>query len=294
MDTMRISAIEGDGHMDFQQITYQVAARIARITLNVPQTRNALSLIMRSELVTALKQAERNDSVSVVLIEGAGPVFCSGYDLKGYSIPEGGLVSAALFDTWSDQYARHAIKDWMTIWELMKPVVCKVQGACLAGGTELMSLCDIVFAADDAKLGYPPTRGMSAPDTAFFPWVTTMARAKYLQLTGGTISGKQAADWGWIVKSFPADQLDAEVEKETHALATIPVDLLAVNKGALNEAFDMMGFRNAIKAGVHLHMVSAARVRPNAGMFQKIAAEKGLKGAFEWRDGAFAEIDFKG
>lgn len=280
--------------MEFQEILYRVSDRIAHITLNAPQTRNALSLTMRSELVAALKKAERDDEVSIVLLAGAGPVFCSGYDLKGYNVPDGGLVSAELFDKWTDQFARHAIKDWLTIWELMKPVVCKVQGACLAGGVELMSLCDIVFAADDARLGYPPTRGMSSPDTAFFPWVMSMARAKYMQLTGATISGKQAAEWGWIVKSFPADQLDEQTLKEARALATVPPDLLAVNKGALNETYDLMGFRNAIMTGVHWHMVSAARVRPNAGVFQKVAAEKGLKAAFEWRDGAFKDIDFKG
>jgi len=280
--------------MDYQEILYSVADRVARVTLNVPAKRNALSPTMRSEFVAALRRAERDDDVSVILVEGAGPVFCSGYDLSSYAVPEGGFISEKLFDRWSDQFARHAIKDWMTIWELMKPVVAKVQGGCLAGGLELMSLCDIVFVADNAKIGYTPTRGMSSPDTAFFPWVTTMARAKYLQLTGAIISGRQAADWGWVVKSFAPDQLDAEVEKEVAALATIPADLLAVNKGALNEAFDLMGFRNAIKAGVHWHMVSGARVRPNAGLFQKVAAEKGIKEAIAWRDGAFKDIDYNG
>ncbi len=280
--------------MEFQHILYSVSDRIAHVTMNRPETRNALSLGMRSELVAALKQAERDDEVSIVLLQGAGPVFCSGYDLKGAGAPEGGWVSTQHFDTWSDQFARNAIKDWLTIWELMKPVVCKVQGACLAGGTELMSLCDIVFAADNARIGYPPTREMSSPDTAYFPWVMSMARAKYMQLTGGSISGKQAAEWGWIVKSFAADRLDEETLKEARALASVPPDLLALNKGALNEAFDMMGFRNAIMAGVHWHMVSAARVRPNAGRFQKVAAERGLKAAFEWRDEAFKDIDFKG
>ncbi len=279
---------------EYTKIQYRVENKIARITLNVPENRNALGTVLRAEIVTALKAAERDNDVSVVLIDGAGPVFCAGYDLKGYSVPEGGYISEQHFDTWSDQYARNCVKDWLTIWDLMKPVVAKVQGACLAGGTELMSLCDIVFAADNAKIGYPATRGMSSPDTSFFPWKMGMARAKYLQLTGGIISGKQAAEWGWIVKSFPADQLDAEVEKEVAALASVPVDLLAVNKGALNENYEMMSFKNGLQMGVHWHMVSMARVRPTAGTFQKVAAEKGLKGALEWRDGAFKDIDYKG
>lgn len=279
---------------DFNCILYSVSEKVAHITLNVPETRNALSFALRAEIVTALKMAERDDEVSVILLDGAGPVFCSGYDLKGYTSPEGGFISAKHFDHWSDQYARHAVKDWLTIWDLMKPVVCKVHGACLAGGTEVMSMCDIVFAADNARIGYPPTRGMSSPDTSFFPWKMSMAQAKYMQLTGASISGKQAAEWGWIVKSFPAERLDGEVMKEVTALATIPPDLLAVNKGSLNETYEQMGFRNGLMTGVHWHTISMARVRPNAGAFQRNAAEKGLKEALRLRDEAFNDIDYKG
>jgi enoyl-CoA hydratase len=279
---------------EFQFILYRVYDKIAHITLNSPQTRNALSFGLRNELVEALKLAERDDEASVVLLDGSDPVFCAGYDLKGYAAPEGGYKSIKHFDDWTDQFARHAIKDWLTIWDLVKPVVCKVQGACLAGGTEIMSMCDIVFVADNARIGYPPTRMMSSPDTSFFPWKMSMAQAKYMQLTGTTISGKQAAEWGWVAKSFAADKLDDEVMKEVRALATIPPDLLAVNKGALNETYEAMGFKQALQSGVHWHMLSINRVRPNAGIFQKYAAEHGLKEALEWRDGAFKDIDYKG
>ena len=227
---------------EFENILYSVADKVARITLNVPETRNALSFELRADIVAAIKQAERDDDVSVILLEGSGPVFCSGYDLRGYNPPEGGLLSEKHFDNWTDQYARGCVKDWMTIWDCLKPVVCKVQGACLAGGTEVMSMCDVVFVADNARIGYPATRIMSAPDTSFFPWKMSMAQAKYMQLTGTTISGKQAAEWGWVVKSFPAEELDAQVEKEVAALASVPTDLLAVNKGSLNQAYEMMGF----------------------------------------------------
>ena len=279
---------------DFKCILYSVSNRIAHVTLNVPETRNALSFPLRDELVNALRIAERDDEVSVILLDGSGPSFCSGYDLRGYSVPEGGFVSEKHFDLWSDQFARRAVKDWLTIWDLMKPVVCKVHGACLAGGTEVMSMCDIVFAADNARIGYPPTRGMSSPDTSFFPWKMSMAQAKYMQLTGASISGKQAVEWGWIAKSFPAERLDDEVTKEVTALATIPPDLLAVNKGSLNETYEQMGFKNALMNGIHWHTISMARVRPNAGAFQRTAANKGLKEALRLRDEAFNDIDYKG
>ena len=275
----------------YQYIRYSVAERIARITLNVPEKRNPLSLGLRAELVDALKVAERDDEVSVVLLDGEGPVFCSGYDLNASGGgPKGGWISEKHFDGWSDQFARNAIKDWLTIWDLMKPVVCKVQGACLAGGTEVMSMCDIVFAADNARIGYPATRAQASPDTAFFPWNMTMAQAKYMQLTGNSITGKQAADWGWIAKSFPAERLEEEVMKEVRALATIAPDMLAVNKGCLNETYENMGFKNALNAGVHWHVLSLQRVRPSAGEFRRIVNEQGIKAALKWRDDPFRGV----
>jgi len=275
---------------DYERILYKTGDKIARITLNQPEKRNALSLKLRSELVDALRRAERDDGVSVVLIDGAGPVFCSGYDLTGPSVPQGGWISEKWFDGWSDQFARNAVKDWLTIWDLMKPVVAKVQGACLAGGTELMSMCDIVFAADNTRIGYPPTRAQSAPDTAYFPWKMTMAQATYMQLTGNSISGKQAADWGWIARSFPAEKLEEEVMKEVRALASIAPDMLAVNKGSLNETDENLGFKSALNAGVRWHVMSMMKVRPSAGEFRRILNEQGVKAALKWRDDPFREV----
>lgn len=275
----------------YQYIRYAVTERVARITLNVPEKRNALSLGLRAELVDALKAAERDDEVSVVLLDGEGPVFCSGYDLNAAAAgPDGGWISEKHFDGWSDQFARNAIKDWLTIWDLMKPVVCKVHGACLAGGTEVMSMCDIVFAADNARIGYPATRAQASPDTAFFPWKMSMAQAKYMQLTGNSITGKQAAEWGWVAKSFPAERLEEEVMKEVRALATIAPDMLAVNKGCLNETYENLGFKNALNAGVHWHVLSVQRVRPSAGEFRRIFNEQGIKAALKWRDDPFKDV----
>jgi enoyl-CoA hydratase len=192
-----------------------------------------------------------------------------------------------LFDSWTDQFARHAVDDWLVIWDLLKPVVCKVHGACLAGGAELMSLCDVVFAADDARIGYPPMRAQSTPDTVFFPWKMSMAQAKYRSRATRSTAGRHAK-WAGC-KSFPADQLDGQVAKEVAALASIPPDLLAANKLALNHVYEMMGFRTALKAGVPWHTLSS-KYRPSAGEFRRIAEEKGLKEAIRWRDGAFKDL----
>lgn len=277
---------------EYTSIEYRTEDNIAHITLNRPEKRNALNSTIRDEIVTALRAAERDDEVRVVLIEGAGPSFCSGYDINpsGSGRPSE-YVSRRWFDGWTDQFTRSCLRDWLTIWDLLKPVVAKVHGYCLAGGTELMSMCDIVFAADDALIGYPPMRGMTTPDVPYFPWKMPMARAKYLQLTGNAITGKQAAEWGWIAKSFPADQLEAETMRELRALTSISPDLLAANKLNLNQTYEIMGFRTAIATAPQWHALSG-QMRPGAGEFGRISREEGLRAALEWRDGAFRREGF--
>ncbi len=274
---------------EYTSILYRVDDRIARITMNRPEKRNALNATMRGEMVDALRTAERDDAVSVVLIDGAGPSFCSGYDIT----PDGSgrpteYVSSKWFDAWTDQFTRSCVQDWLTIWDLLKPVVAMVHGYCLAGGTEVMSMCDVAFVADDAQIGYPPMRGQTTPDTMYFPWKMPMARAKYLQLTGNSISGAQAAEWGWVAKSFPAGQLEEQTLKELGAMASISPDLLAANKLSLNQTYEIMGFRTSLATAAQWHALSA-RMRPGAGEFTRISQEQGLRAALDWRDKPFRD-----
>lgn len=270
-------------------VTYRVDDSVAWVTLNRPESRNALGFALRRELVDALREAEADDDVSLVVIDAAGTSFSSGYDMAQGDAPlPDGWVRSAHFDSWTDQFARSCLRDWLVVWDLLKPVVAKVHGYCLAGGTELMSMCDIVFAADDAVIGYPPSRGMSTPDVPFFPWKVSMARAKYLQITGNTVSGREAAAMGWIAKSFPADELDAEVAREVAAIAHIAPDLLATSKASLNLAYETMGMRTALQSAWQMHLISAHH-RPRAGDFEHIATEQGLRAALRWENGPFQD-----
>ncbi|WP_033292202.1 enoyl-CoA hydratase-related protein [Amycolatopsis jejuensis] len=290
---------------EYHEILYGVADRVATITLNVPEKRNCLSYRMRREIREALHTAENDDVVSVVLIRAAGPSFCSGYDIspppaagknRDYYRDEDqrpqGWVSSPEFAGWTDQWARSCLRDLMHIWTLLKPVVALVHGDCLAGGTELMSLCDIAFVADDAVLGYPPMRGMSTPDVPFFPWKMTMAQAKYLQLTGNSVSGAEAARMGWVAKSFPPEELEEAVQRELRALSGIPVSLLSANKQSVNQAYDIMGMQTHFGQAWSWHLLSGS-IRPDAREFGRILMESGLKAALEWRDGAFRREGFR-
>ncbi len=274
-------------------ILYSVADRVARITLNRPEKRNALSLALRRQLIDAVREAERDDAVTVVVIDGAGPCFSAGYDLADPrdEKPPGWLESEH-FDSWSDQFARSVFRDWTTIWDLLKPVVAKVHGYCLAGGAELMSMCDIAFVADDAVIGYPPMRGMSSPDTPFFPWKMPMAQAKYLQLTGNSVTGQEAARMGWVAKSFPAAELEERVQRELRPLAQVDPALLAANKLVLNQAYELMGMRTHLAGAWQLHQLSG-RYRQRAGEFGEVARRDGLRAAIDRRDEAFRREGFR-
>lgn len=296
--------MNNQGPADYENILYSVADKIATITLNRPEKRNALSFELRKELVHALRVAEADDAVSLVLIDAAGPSFCAGYDLtrraavtdvNAYEsrtqVRPDGWIDSEHFNNWTDQFARSCLRDWITIWDLLKPVVAKVKGHCVAGGTEIMSMCDIAFVADDARIGYPPMRGMTTPDVMYFPWKVGMAQAKYLQLTGNSVTGKQAAEIGWVAKSFPADKLDEEVAKELRAMSSISPDLLSANKQSLNQTYEIMGFKTALSTGWSWHVLSGS-VRPGAGEFNRQSAEGGLRQALAWRDSAFQKEGF--
>jgi enoyl-CoA hydratase len=304
-----------NGHVDsdtaggqYRNILYSVADRIATITLNEPDKRNRLSYQMRRDILTALRSAERDDEVSVILIRANGPSFCAGYDLApsrqdGEEQPQDphyyrddgtrpeGWVDSPEFDNWTDQWARSCVRDWMNIWTLLKPVVAMVHGHCVAGGTELMSMCDIVFVADDARIGYPPMRGMTTPDVPYFPWKMTMAQAKYLQITGNSVTGAEAARMGWVAKSFPIEELEAQTMRELRAMSHIPVALMSANKQSVNQAYDIMGMQTHFNQSWSWHQLSGT-VRPNAHEFGRRLQQDGLKAALEWRDDPFQREGF--
>jgi enoyl-CoA hydratase len=275
---------------DYQHIIYSVAGRIATISFNRPEVHNAMSRRLRVETVDALQRAEADDSVSVVVIEGKGKSFCSGYDVGAQDYDGKAHAISEMMDDWTDQLNRGILRDWYTIWDLLKPVVAKVHGNCLAGGTEVMSICDMAFCTDEARIGYPATRAQATPDLSFFPWKLPMSRAKYMQMTGAIITGRQASEWGWVTKSFPEAEFEEAFAREISALASIAPDMLAAQKFALNQQYEIMGFKTALNAVVPWHYASH-KTRPNAGEFRSIANEEGLKAAVNWRDEPFRGID---
>ena len=225
---------------------------VRRLTLNRPEKRNALSNELRGAILDALKAADADAAVRVSILRGAGPAFSSGYDLSAdnsvnqpYYSPGG-----------PGQWARHVVDGWFTIWDLAKPVIAQVHGYCLAGGSELAACCDLVYVAEDARIGYPPTRLMSPPDNQFHPWLMGMRTAMEMFLTGDAITGTEAAARGFANRAVAAAELERTVLGVAERIALVPTELTQINKRSVHRAMEIMGLRTAIRAGTELQALA--------------------------------------
>ena len=225
---------------------------VRRITLNRPEKRNAMNNALRTELFTTLEAHDRDPDVKLTILRGAGPAFCSGYDLSADNREGQPYHTAGGLGQWS----RHVVDGWFRVWDLAKPVIAQVHGFCLAGGTELATACDLVYVAEDAQIGYPPVRLMSPPDMQFHPWMMGMRQAMESMLTGDSLSGAEAAQRGWANRAHPADRLEAEVLAVAERVAKLPTELAAINKRSVHRAMEIMGMRAAIRAGTEIQALA--------------------------------------
>jgi enoyl-CoA hydratase len=258
------------------------APMVRRITLNRPEKRNALNAALRHEIVAALREADRDPEVRVTIIRGAGSCFSAGYDLGG------GAADADTGD-WATagegQFQREVIAAWTGIWDLAKPVVAQVHGYCLAGGSELVAGCDVVYAADDAQIGYPAVR-FAVPDMQYHTWLVGLRKSMELVLTGDSMSGAEAVACGYATRSFSADELEASTLAMASRIAQIPTDLAQLNKRSVHQAMEVMGTRDALKAGIPLTVAST-----RTETFKRFMADLagGLSQAFKKRDAVYRD-----
>ena len=255
---------------------------VSRITLNRPDSRNALNNQIRGEIFSQLEANDLDDSVRVTIIRGAGQAFCAGYDLKGNNNEDRPFHTAGGDGSW----ARHVVEGAFRMWDMAKPIIAQVHGYCLAGGTELATACDLVYVAEDAKIGYPVVRSMSPPDNQFFPWIVGMRQAMEMMLTGDAISGTQAAEYGFANRAYPLEQLEDEVLKIAEKIAKVPPDIEQMNKRAVHRQMELMGLRSAVRQGTEIQAL-AFHTKSTRAHFKELAA--GLTDALSKRDGKFGD-----
>lgn len=281
-----------------ETISFDVKERVARITLNWPKKRNALSGIMVKEINQALLEADDRTDVNVIVLQGAGQDFCAGYDLTD---SYGGTADAST-DYDPVQYrTRNATLDddiWnlerqqdltLVMLDLHKPIIGKLQGNCLAGGTDLAFSCDIVLAADDAKIGFPAARANGTPPTNLWLYHCGPQWAKRMLFTGDTISGLDAARIGLVLEFYPAETLDWEVDEMARRISCVDAEILAAHKRVINLQLELMGAKTGQRLAAELDARAHLSQGPRRSQFRADIAGLGLKEALKHRDAPFGD-----
>jgi enoyl-CoA hydratase len=251
--------------------------------LNRPGRLNALDHPTVVALGEAIRAAEVDESVRVVVLTGAGRAFSAGYDLTEEAAADLRSVAA-----WRRALAGDAAVT-MTVWSCSKPTVAAVRGHCVAGGLELAIACDLVVAAEDARFGEPEIRYGSGPVTLLLPHTAGPKAASYLLLTGDLVDARTAQAMGLVTQVVAAERLDEAVEALARKLATVPPAVMAPTKLAIRRAVEAMGLHQAVEANLDLSAELNAADTPEQREFDRLVREQGLKAALAWRDARFGE-----
>jgi len=261
----------------------------ARITLNRPEKHNAISAAMHRELYDALWDADEDPDVHATVVRGAGPSFCAGFDLTGYEVLPEIRRPSRRRDTYDDDawlVERGQRRD-IAPFDVHKPVIAQVHGNCLAGGTVIALFCDMVICADDARIGFPPSRDLGATPSMMWLYHVGPQWAKRLLLTGDSVSGADAARIGLALKSVPGDRLEAEVEHLLDRLTRIDHHLLSANKRIVNLGLELMGARTLQRLAAEND--ARAHLAPGTREYFRRVEEFGLREAFRKRDAEFGD-----
>lgn len=274
-------------------ITFEVRDRIAWITMNRPDKRNALSPELIAEVHDAMLEADDLTSVHVIVLQGAGKDFCAGYDLGFGSNPANQADAEGKYrtrigtfddDVWTMQ---RKMGKMLIIPDVHKPVIAKVHGRALAGGAELALCCDIILAANDARIGHPGSRGIGSPPVNYWYYHLGPQWAKRLLLTGDSLTGKDAAKLGMVLDAVPADELDAEVEVLAKRIAILDPEISAAQKRIVNVQMDLAGARMAqgfaLEADARAHLSQG----PGRQKWRADVREHGVREAIKIRDAQY-------
>lgn len=266
------------------KVLYERDGRIGRIILNRPEVLNAIDDDLPTELSEAVARADADPNIHVMVLSGAGKAFCSGYDLAHYASTDGPnkVVQDMPWDPMQDfQFLWRNTQAFMSLFRAMKPVICKVHGFAVAGGSDIALCADMIVMGDDAKIGYMPTRVWGCPTTAM--WVHRLGpeKAKRMMFTGDKINGIEAAEIGLVLKSVPDHQLDAEVEALASRIASVPINQLAMQKMVINSAVEEKINQTQRLATL---LDGMTRHSPEGLNFKARVEEVGWKQAVEERD----------
>jgi enoyl-CoA hydratase len=271
--------------LDLTTITTSVDGPVGTITLDRPERLNAIVAPMPAELRWAVETFDADPAVKVIVLAGAGKGFCGGYDLEEYAErpgPNPGQQAMPWDPVLDLRFMGRITEDLMAIWRSHTPVIAKVHGAAVAGGSDIALCADLVVMADDALIGYPPARVWGVPTTMM--WVHRLGpeQAKRLLFTGDLIDGPEARRIGLVGESVPAGQLDEHVDRLAERIASVPRNQLAMMKRVVNQAHANRGLESTQLLATLFDGI--ARHTPEGVAFKRRAEEVGWRRAVSERD----------
>ena len=268
-----------------KKVIFEKDGRIGRITLNRPEKLNAIDDDVPGQLQDAVLEAEGDSDIHVIVLSGKGKGFCGGYDLGTYAENQGenNVYQGEKWDPLIDyKFMWDNTQKFMSLWRCPKPVICKIHGFALGGGSDIALCSDMIFMEEEAKIGYMSTRVWGCPSTAMWVYRIGAERAKRVLFTGDQISGTEAASMGLVLKAMPKNILDDEVEAMAQRLTSVPINQLAMQKMVINQAVEATGLSGTQQLATLLDGIS--RHTPEGHNFKKRVEEKGWKQAVKERD----------
>ncbi len=280
--------------MASENVLHETRDRVLYLTLNRPEKLNAITTDLMNALLDHVAEAQTDETVGCLVIQGAGRAFCSGWDLTPPSSHAGqGEGSAEATGHGARPPEEMTIREdidalnarsgrWSTLWTSTKPIVVKVHGYCLAGGTDLALNCDMIVATEDAEFGFPAVRSMGSPSTHMWTYMVGPQWAKRLLLSGERIDGRTAERIGLVMEAVPPTALDETVHALASSIAKVSYDLLAQNKSICNKAIELMG--RTMLQELARESDAIAHKSPAAKEFSRIAQSEGLEAALAWQN----------
>ena len=297
-----------------ETLTYEADGPVARITLARPERGNGITPRMPVELAECVERANLDPAVHAIALAGNGSGFCGGYDLVASAegdmselgtpeAPAGSPLDPATIATnhapdtnWDPvtdyQFMSRNVRGFMSLFHSEKPVLCKVHGYCVAGGTDMALCSDLLVIADDAKIGYPPARAWGSPTTAMWASRLGPMRAKRLLLTGDSLTGREAAEWGLATESAPPAELDARFERLLERVGRMPINQLVMMKLLVNQSVHAQGLAQAQVLGTFFDGITRHTEEGHA--FVRRAAEGGFREAVRERDEPYGDFGLEG
>jgi enoyl-CoA hydratase len=257
----------------YSDILYEELGPIVRISHNRPSVRNAESRRLLEELDDAVRRAGDDDAVRVVILAAVGDHFSAGHDLKEAQVSRSNFTVEERWDYEISHYYGYALR----IWDLPKPVIAQVQGACVAGGFMVANMCDLLVASEDAFFADPVCQslGTASVEVLIHPWVLGLRQAKDMLYTGRRLTAREGFEMGMVNRLVPRAELESATMALAQQIAKAAPFALRLTKRSLNRGYDMQGFRTALEAHFDTHQLSH-----NSDEFRR-ARDKGLSSAID-------------